>query len=90
METIIVLPQNIEQKRTIEAFLTALKIHYLPVKPTLAELEARLSPGQWAIWNNLRAGLSWVENYKNGLIPAEEVKTLDELLTEYEHADSPN
>ena len=86
METIIVLPQNIEQKRTIEAFLKALKIQYLPVKPSLEELEARLLPGQRRIWNNLKTGLTEVEDSKNGQIQPKEIKTLDKLLTEYESA----
>jgi hypothetical protein len=86
METMLVLPKNLEQKRTIEAFLKALKIQYLPVKPTLEELEARLTPKQKLIWSNLQAGLVWVDAYKNGQIPAEEIKTLDNLLNEYENA----
>ena len=90
MDAIIVLPQTAEQKRTLEAFLTALRIHYLPVRPTLEELEARLLPNQRTIWNNLKAGLSWVEDYKNGTIPPEDIKTLDQLLREYENANSTN
>jgi hypothetical protein len=90
METILVLPQNIEQKRTIEAFLSALKISYLPVKPTLEELEARLLPGQMEVWQNLKAGFSWVDAYKNGQIPASEIKNLDTILTEYENGDHSN
>ena len=90
MDTIMVLPQNAEQKRTIEAFLTALKIHYLPVKATLEELEARLLPGQQTIWNNLKAGLVWVEDLKSGRIPPEQIKTLEQLLTEYEDANFTN
>ncbi|MCY7329829.1 MAG: hypothetical protein LH618_14850 [Saprospiraceae bacterium] len=60
------------------------------MKPTLKELEARLLPGQRTIWNNLKAGLFWVEDYKNGRIPPEQIKTLDQLLSEYEAANSTN
>ena len=67
MDTIMVLPQNAEQKRAIEAFLKALKIHYLPVKPSLEELEARLLPGQRTVWNDLKAGLAWVAEHKKGV-----------------------
>lgn len=90
METIIILPQNIEQKRTIEAFLKSLNVQYLPVKPTLEELEARLKPNQLTIWNNLKAGLSWVEDYKKGQIRPDETKTLEMLLTESESANPNN
>ncbi len=47
METILVLPQNVEQKNTIEAFLTTLKIHFKTTNLTFGELEARLSPGKF-------------------------------------------
>jgi hypothetical protein len=90
METILVLPKNAEQKRTIEAYLVALKVQFMPVKPTLEELEARLNPNQIEIWNNLKSGLNWVEDYKSGKIPQNEIKTLDLLLNEYEHANPSN
>ncbi|MFN4256625.1 MAG: hypothetical protein ACK4Q5_16610 [Saprospiraceae bacterium] len=89
MDTLIVLPQNIAQKQTIEAFLQALKIAYLPAQPTPAELEAWLLPGQRAVWENMKSGLDWVARYKRGEVPPEEVKTLDELLNELEHENHP-
>ena len=62
MEAIIVLPQDAEQKRTIEAFLTALKINYVRTEPTLEELEARLLPNQRKVWMGLKTALEEVNN----------------------------
>ena len=62
MEALTVLPQDAEQKRTIEAFLNALKINYLRTEPTLEELEARLLPGQLKVWTGLKTAIQEVNN----------------------------
>jgi hypothetical protein len=62
METITVLPQNREQKKALEAFLSALKMDYFSTRTTLDELEARLLPGQSMVWKNLKQALLEVEN----------------------------
>lgn len=62
MEALTVLPQNSEQKQTIEAFLNALKINYLRTEPTLEQLEARLLPGQLKVWIGLKTAIQEVDN----------------------------
>ena len=62
MDAITVLPQNIEQKKVLEAFLGALKMDYFSTHTTLDELETRLLPGQRAVWESLKRALHQVEN----------------------------
>ena len=82
MLNIMVLPQNAEQQRTIEAFLNALKIAYIHTDPSREELEARLKPDQRQLWDNLKQG--WQEA-KNGNAAAH---SLDALLNEIENEDN--
>ena len=83
MNAIMVMPQNAEQLQVIEAFLNALKIRFVQTPATtFEELETRLSPEQLKIANGLKDGLLWVQKYKNGEIPKNEVLTLDELLNQ--------
>ena len=75
----MVLPRDAEQKRAIEAFMKALKINYLRKKPTLEELEARLSPKQMAVWVGLQTA---IQEVKEGKVYG---GTLEELLNEIDH-----
>ena len=79
METLMVLPRDAEQKRTIEAILKALKIKYVRQKPTLEELEARLLPKQREVWLGLKTAIQEVKEGKayGG--------SLDDLLNEIEN-----
>jgi hypothetical protein len=62
MDAITVLPQNLEQKRALEAFLESFKMDYFATRTTLDELESRLLPGQRTVWESLKRALVQVEN----------------------------
>ena len=83
METLMVLPRDAEQKRTIEAFLKALKIKYVRQKPTLEELEARLSPSQRKVWIGLKTAIQEVNDGTADLMDWEDFKK--ELADENTH-----
>lgn len=80
----MILPENAEQNRALEAFLKAFKIKYVSTKPTLAELEARLLPGQNKVWQNLKTALFEAENNLSA------ASSLDELLTQYDNENHTN
>lgn len=75
----MILPENAEQNRALEAFLKAFKIKYVSTKPTLAELETRLLPGQNKVWQNFKTALFEAENNLSA------ASSLDELLTQNEN-----
>lgn len=60
--TFIVLTETAEQTHILEAFLNALKITFMPTKPNLEDLEARLLPKQKQVWENLKNAILDVEN----------------------------
>lgn len=60
--TFVVLAETAEQTRVLEAFLKALNIKFIPTKPNLEELEARLLPKQKEVWENLKNAILDVEN----------------------------
>lgn len=80
----MILPENAEQNRALEAFLKAFNIKYVSTKPTLAELESRLMPGQNKVWQGLKTALFEAENNLSA------ASSLDELLTEYDNENLTN
>lgn len=80
----MILTENAEQNGALEAFLKAFKIKYVSTKPTLAELESRLLPGQNKVWQGLKTALYEVENDLTS------APSLDELLTAYDNENLTN
>ena len=79
--TFLVLTETVEQTHALEAFLNALKIKFVPTKPNLQELEARLLPKQKVIWENLKNAIHDVENGKAEGTSWEDFK--NELANDY-------
>ncbi len=80
----MILPENAEQNRALEAFLKAFNIKYVSTKPTLAELESRLMPDQNEVWQGLKIALFEAENNLSA------ASSLEELLTEYDNENLTN
>lgn len=80
----MILPENAEQNRALEAFLKAFNIKYVSTKPTLSELESRLMPGQNKIWQGLKTALFEAENNLSA------ASSLEVLLTEYDNENLTN
>ena len=84
MHGYMILPENAEQNRALEAFLKAFKIKYVSAKPTLEELESRLLPGQNKVWQNLKTAIYEADN------DIASAQSLDGLLTTYENENHTN
>ena len=80
----MILPENAEQNRALEAFLKAFNIKYVATKTTLEELESRLLPGQNKVWQGLKMAIYEAENDLSA------ADSLEELLIQYDNENNSN